>query len=43
LKSGWRTYIRAQLDDPATSKGAVRVVQKGRVSRVYDLPLEETR
>ena len=43
LKAGWSTGIRVQVDDPVTSKGAVRVVQSGRVERTYDLVLEDKR
>jgi hypothetical protein len=43
LKAGWSTGFRLQLDDAATAPGAVRVVQVGRVTRTYDLPLDDLR
>jgi hypothetical protein len=43
LKSGYKTTFRMQLDDGRTQKGVVRLVQTARVSRTYEVPLEETR
>lgn len=39
LKAGWTGEFKAQLDGVG-SKGSVRLVQSGRVSRTYDVPLE---
>lgn len=43
LKAGWSTGFRLQLDDASASPGAVRIVQVGRVTRSYELPLDDVR
>jgi hypothetical protein len=40
LRAGWMTGFRAQLNGPPGTKGSVRLVQSGRVSRTYVVPLE---
>jgi hypothetical protein len=43
LPAGGSTGFGVELDDPRTSRGVVRVVQKGRVERTYELTLETRR
>lgn len=41
LKAGWSTGFRLQLDEPGDEPAVVRVIQSGRVTRSYELALDD--
>jgi hypothetical protein len=40
---GWKRNFQVMLIGGESASGAVRIVQKGRVSRTYDIPIGETK